>query len=71
MLQRLVRVYTCQIVGNLMHWLKFLNIVDFDPLSCEEPANMDLQFLLSNASMLSSTKIDDFAFIHICRADGQ
>ena len=53
-----------------MHWL-ILNIVDFDRLTGEEPANMDLQYLLSNASMLSSTKIDDFAFIHICRADRQ
>ena len=60
----------CQIVGNLMHWL-ILNIVDFDQLTGEEPANMDLQYLLSNASMLSSTMIDDFAFIHICRADRQ
>ena len=32
---------------------------------------MDLQYLLSNVSMLSSIKIDDFAFIHICRADRQ
>ena len=34
-----------QIVGNLMHWL-ILNIVDFDSQTGEDPANMDLQYLL-------------------------